>query len=622
MKLESRKITALLAISLGILVLSIVAGTSNSNGPGQAPEPKSSFSNLSFTCDAKPTGTTNSYEGERWEVLTLTSTWDETVTDASLFHDLSTGGYSWKEEDLSISPGTTVTATITLNTTVDDVDIHFKIRASNGVTLKETAVITVRVKFDEKPHFNVNDRALQLSQYRGSVTLQWPAAVDNVGIKTYTVYRSMHEFTAPTDSGVEILSDCVTGETWTDTTGEGQTEYWYCVSGVDYTGNSTMSAASQYEQFTSIKSILIDTIPPAIDEFNINNTISVTSVAKDAKILIPRGYKTTFVINASEASTITMEINSSTLGRAITFSENKWEKPYFNLFAYEYEWDTREATEQHQLLAGEYDLYITITDANGNPKTYAWPNAVQIGDPPVQIPWVTIIVVIAAVGGGAVGGVAVWKVRGKRQVNQEVQAIQRRRKGDVYKGASALGRSSGIEAESLRRKRLRRASDGAAKPTAGGGKKVPAPSPAKPRGGGPTRSRPAPVKSSTKSPVKIEKIKPSEVTSYTKKVESSVDIGRRMDFLASKVTSLETVFAMATLLVEKIPDRPTCDECGRELAGAWEKCPWCIVEEKKDELGMKQSLQSLGDTATQCPTCGRVLLPIWGGKCPYCLSKK
>ncbi|GAB4310612.1 MAG: hypothetical protein Kow0069_10890 [Promethearchaeota archaeon] len=571
-----------------------------------------------FGCDSYQVSG-NSYRGELGQLVVFTLKLTQAATKVTFYEDMPGGGGSYSSEVIYDDPGNTGTLEFTHSLRLEasgglPKKVHFYAKYIYGVEYS-TDTIEIEVYPNEFPSFDPLDVKLQVQNLPGTrVRLQWPSAQDNVGIRHYNVYRSTSEFSDPRSPSVTLINDAAAGNTWTDTSVEDGRTYYYCVTGVDYAGNETLDASVGTR--TTVESIYVDGTAPTLVGFSINST----SITSNAKILVPRGESVLFTVNASEQVSVFVEVNSTTAKRSYTFEPSAWTQ--VGNWKYQAVWDTQLNVERRELVDGTYNVTVRLTDQVGNVLWQTFVDAVRVGSPPKPVNWAPIVFGLVVAAAGAGGTVAAVKFRGRKRVDEEVAAIQRRRKGEIHKGASALGRASGRTAEELVRTRR----GGPAPPATG--RKPPGPNKPRGRGTGGTASRPPAkpkpsVATGTPPPSSSRSIsRPlAQPTSSALAGGAQVDLGRQMDFLSSKVSSLETVFGMVTMLVGFVPDRPTCQRCGRELSGSWKTCPWCLLEEKTEELSMKASIATFEGKVGRCPSCGRTLPPAWGNRCPYCATK-
>lgn len=215
----------------------------------------------------------------------------------------------------------------------------------------------------------------------------------------------------------------------------------------------------------------------------------------------------------------------------------------------------------------------------------------------------TIYIIIGVV--AAVSVVAILIIKKKRDAQILAQASSSNepdRKRKIYSGASSIGKADGMRAEATMEKR---------KQISSGPTEI-----AKPRST-PMRSGSTQIKEAT--PVDLDKL-PASV--QVKLEEQKVAVDQRAKFLNSKVDVLRSQFDMLTMIVSGIKDQPTCPICNKTLAKEWEFCPYCKLEEHKDELEMKKSVATLDKTkVSKCNKCGYLLDPAWI-KCPKCFAKE
>ncbi len=275
-----------------------------------------------------------------------------------------------------------------------------------------------------------------------------------------------------------------------------------------------------------------------------------------------------------------------------------------------------------ELRLGVYDVRLEFTDQVGNLYTKEYPDQISIYTPN---PFLEALLWIAPIAAGAVvmGYVASKKIKQRRIANlQKVDTPgAKKRKGQIFKGASDLGRASGDEAEVILAKRKRAEAEAESKPKAKakeGGSRVGRETP-------PSLSSAA-LSSFEAAPVKAENFDTISATPSTKEVRAleksqMIDPSKKVGFIESRVTNLENVMSIAVNLVEMIPEAPPCEKCGKPLNISWSSCPWCRVTAQSDELEMKLAISGMDGKMNVCPTCRAPLNPAWS-KCPYCATRK
>jgi RNA polymerase subunit RPABC4/transcription elongation factor Spt4 len=215
----------------------------------------------------------------------------------------------------------------------------------------------------------------------------------------------------------------------------------------------------------------------------------------------------------------------------------------------------------------------------------------------------TIYIIIGII--AAVAIVAFLVIKKKRDAQLLAQASgsnETDRKRKIYSGASSIGKADGMRAEAALEKR-KQGSSGPSEIT-------------KPRSA-PLRSGSTQIKEVT--PVELDKL-PASV--QVKLEEQKVAIDQRAKFLNSKIDVLRSQFDMLTMIVSNIKDQPSCPICNKVLAKEWDFCPYCKLNEHRDELEMKKSVAALDkNKASKCAKCGYLLDPAWI-TCPKCFAKE
>jgi len=198
-----------------------------------------------------------------------------------------------------------------------------------------------------------------------------------------------------------------------------------------------------------------------------------------------------------------------------------------------------------------------------------------------------------------------------------VEKAQPKKKGKVYKGASAIGRQSGQIAEAKYSKKSvgpevlepeRPISVKTAKPKITKGKSLDI-----------TESKGKSLMPPDTS-FKFE-TKPATFVSMMKEMEMKMDLSQKINFLIAKVEStLQNVEFFKAILQQYEQEKLICPGCGREMSKYWNQCPYCAIKEYDSELGLKQSLLGFEDIRF-CPDCKRIIKPNWI-ECPFCFIKK
>ncbi|MHA1338621.1 MAG: zinc ribbon domain-containing protein [Promethearchaeota archaeon] len=249
------------------------------------------------------------------------------------------------------------------------------------------------------------------------------------------------------------------------------------------------------------------------------------------------------------------------------------------------------------LSKGEYTFEFVLSDGTlSNSKGdegYSFPNIMEIYDPQTKF---LIYLIVGVIGVVIIFTLIIRRVK-KKKAEKVVfsKATTRKRKREIYSGASSIGRLDGKVAES--KMAMRRSSI-----------------PTKPR-------------ISTK---RIEKTRTKVDTSFSKlpetvqlkMEESKVDVITRAEFIDAKIDNLRSQLDILNTIIGLLPERSKCPLCGKAIGKDWEICPFCTVEENKDEINLKKaSMQIKKRIRSKCPKCGLILDPNWI-TCPKCFVEE
>jgi hypothetical protein len=253
-------------------------------------------------------------------------------------------------------------------------------------------------------------------------------------------------------------------------------------------------------------------------------------------------------------------------------------------------------------------------------------NQISLVAPPNPTLMIVLIVAAVAAGGIAISYVIVKQVQKRRSESEQnrKESGTRKRRGEIFQGASSLGRASGDEAEVILAKRRQ----GKVAKGKGTGSEAP------PKEGAPKKSAPLPPSAASIRETGPEEAKPKkeenfdtldtrasaqQVRAVEKKI--AIDVGKKVDFIEARITNIDNVVSMVADLVNRLPESIACDKCGEPLVEGWTECPWCIVKDREDELEMQMSIAGVDSGKGQtCPNCRATLHPSWA-KCPYCATR-
>jgi len=281
---------------------------------------------------------------------------------------------------------------------------------------------------------------------------------------------------------------------------------------------------------------------------------------------------------------------------------------------WKYIWDSGPSSEAEAAPADTYTISLTV---DGNTKDCSLSTLVLV-NPPVD-PMIIIIpiVIIAAV---AVSALVIVKVkRGKDDVEFEKvdKTKSKKKKGEVYSGASSIGKRSGQIAESKggsktsvldtptsttksegRHFKAIKGAFGVEKPTTTETKQM------------------MPADSMFKFETKA-----AQSAAMVKSMELKMDLKSKVNFTTSKVNSIiSNIEFFKAILLQQEQGELACPTCDKKANKYWIVCPYCELQEHAAELGLQQSLMTIGGTVGFCPSCKRVIQPSWS-ECPYCFAK-
>ena len=264
------------------------------------------------------------------------------------------------------------------------------------------------------------------------------------------------------------------------------------------------------------------------------------------------------------------------------------------------------------------DTYTISLNVDGGATEECTPTTIKIVTQPLDL--TIIIILVAIVGAVGVSAFVVVKKKGgskKKEGDLEfgnVDKTQSKKKGTVYKGASAIGKRSGQVAESKTKSESKTAvlerpdadptekphfkaikgAFGVEKPKTSGSQLMPA-----------------------NDTFKFE-TKAASSAAMVKNMELKLDLKSKINFTTSKVDSiLSNVEFFKAILLQQEQEELACPTCDRKATKYWVVCPFCEIQEHDSELGLQQSLFSIGGGIRFCPICKRVIQPSWS-ECPYC----
>ena len=280
---------------------------------------------------------------------------------------------------------------------------------------------------------------------------------------------------------------------------------------------------------------------------------------------------------------------------------------------------------------GTYKIAVNLTDEMGNKGVYTIDNAFTILDvdaPPISdTDWV-LYGIIGGVVALALVGFIVLKKRRESGYEYETEVEfnsgpAKKKKSKIYSGASSIGRASGMKAEILRERKK-------------GQTERPLPSkyplPSKRTKVSSVKSTAPPTQRQAQIPTTqgdidalLDDSKPSAAsTMRIKSAERAVDLTRKMDFLDSKLTSLDQNMAIMNVILDQTSglssNTRSCPSCNRNLSLIWSACPYCKLDENKATVSEKMTYVRQIGQKMMCPACNKMLEASWS-KCPFCHVK-
>ncbi|MHA1820457.1 MAG: hypothetical protein ACTSVC_08295 [Promethearchaeota archaeon] len=519
------------------------------------------------------------------QVIEFSATFDEPIQNAWFEAKFNTAYY----ENLSLTPsinGNSVTFIYICNKMFTNKT--YRIWGFNGINYQSTPETNLTVISNQAPQ-PVLDLATDLQNQK--VLLTWSPCHDNVKVTHYEIYRRIND-TMDSTNYFDYYYTSTTMNSYNDTNVTEQNSYYYLVVAVD--GANTKSSIS------NVVSIIPDLTPPALVgsiEFFVDGVLS------EGKISI--GQKITIQIQTSDDCVSVQLIVSNDL---YVFNPVEMEKKSGTTF-WTYQLDTATFNFGEAMPPGTFDLTFIMTDKNGNKNSlsdenYIIHNAITIVKPASSN--MVYIIIGAAVGAIAVIGIVIAKSRGGREVEEEIVPKAATRKRQIYSGASSLGKMSGSAADALLE--MRRKKKSAKKVVSKTTQRSSAYS-AKPKK--PLTTITPEAKSFQKLPASVQ----------MKLAEQKIDVNKRVNFLDSKLNSLDSQLAILKAILSQIKDEDECPICHKPVAKDWPFCPYCKIKDQEDELNLKRSLLSFNNAKSVCPKCGLILDPSWP-TCPRCFAEE
>jgi RNA polymerase subunit RPABC4/transcription elongation factor Spt4 len=228
-----------------------------------------------------------------------------------------------------------------------------------------------------------------------------------------------------------------------------------------------------------------------------------------------------------------------------------------------------------------------------------------------------IFVIIGAAAGVAVSSLfVVKKKKASRVKDVEFGKVSKtkKKKSEVYKGASAIGKRSGQIAESVTGK-IESTDVEKIDPSQASVYEFK------------SDRRTQVTKSDKKQLIPADsgfkfETKASSGAAIMKSMEMKLDLDSKVNFTISKVDSLlQNIGFFKAILEKQEQEELVCPTCDKKMTKFWAVCPFCEIRERDSELGLKQSIVSISGDIRFCPNCKRIIKANWN-TCPFCLVLK
>ncbi len=315
------------------------------------------------------------------------------------------------------------------------------------------------------------------------------------------------------------------------------------------------------------------------------------------------GSEISFEITDSGYSSVKITLAGSerTFDLTLELSGGKW---------YE-KWNTQEPSSGEDPVPP--DTYEITLKIDGSEKGCN-PTEIKISAENSGVSTITIVIIIAIIGG--VSASALLVVRKKRKSKEdkvefgEADKTKPKKRGEIYSGASAIGKRSGQLAEE------KAETESTAEPSVSVSK--------------PPAFKPFGIDRPEKTPQQLMpadtefkfETKTSTSVAMMKDMESKMDLESRAGFSISKTDSiLQNIDFFKAILAQQEQNELVCPTCKKKMSQFWSKCPYCTIKEHDSELGLKQSLLSISESVKFCPDCKRLIKPNWI-TCPFCFVKQ
>ena len=449
--------------------------------------------------------------------------------------------------------------------------------------------------------------------------------IDNgVGIRAYQIARSEVKITSQNFVSNIIGESTTTSYIDTSSDGSDPKFYFYGVRAVDYANYNSSIVSIE-------KSVSFDRILPTISELNF--MYNGKQVSAELQFTPQGTLKIQFSVDETcIQGNITL---TNQAGGVAPYIFNLVVPSSGNVWSHSIDL-AKPRSVVGNIQPGIYDLTVIMVDRNNNIKTETFTAIFTIipFEPEDNNLTQLIAIILVAVGVAGVGLFILIKRKRNSEAAGDASDLEisrgpskAKKKGKIYKGASSIGKASGIEAENLQKRRgIVESDNSAAKPSAVKKTSLSNESNSIRKN---TSNIIAEPTSSIKKSKGIESnvddllmdSKPS--TMQLKQAESHVDLSRKMGFLTSKLDALDQNFALMNIILEQsstieLPKKK-CELCNNTIPLSWEKCGFCAIDQKKSQLSDKMGNLKVIGQQIMCPKCRKILQPNWN-KCPYCLN--
>jgi hypothetical protein len=571
--------------------------------------------------------------------LFISAKWNQTTSNANISSQQSTDGDNflsptvYKTTFSNVSCDGTIYSNFSLNVVIGDDTIKFKrFRISAYLEVDDVYVTTEWTYYEVLaaanptiPNANVPITAsiIDVGEKKGVELTYSNIFYDNVGIKNYQIARKSANDNikiSSTNFVANIIGESSTTTFIDDTLAEDDTsKYYYGVRAIDHANQNSPVKALDTKVSTDI-------IPP--DVYTVVIRKGDQSLENNPNIT-PTGTIEIVITTDSDCASVTAQLINQA-GSIIPYefelskigSSNAWSVIIDA---------TKPRGTGNPIQAGTYNLKLELTDDVGNvqPKQYDAVFTVVVENPGEEKDNILLYVGIGiGVGALALASIIIVKKKKYQSARTDSDVVMKdgpskAKKGKIYKGASSIGKASGNEAELMQRRRTATPEvekKSSSKPVPSAAAKM-----AKPT----AFSTPATAKNFNTIPTSESDIdellndnKPTAMK--MKQAESGVELTRKMEFLTSKMTSLDQNMALMNIILEQSSTLTTpskqCNKCGRDIPVSWQNCAFCFIDQNQTVISQKmKSVNPLG-TPMMCPVCRKILHPSWN-KCPYCLNK-